>query len=87
MWGVQMQFSSRSKAEPCKIGSDSNTSTAAMPGRPRLRAPIRALVSTSSAREVLTSKDVGFMSPKSSLVTMPVVASLSLRCKDSTSEL
>ena len=80
-----MQFSSRSKAEPCKIGSDSNTSTAAIPGRPRLRAPIRALVSISSAREVLTSKAVGFMSPKSSLVTMPVVVSVNLRCKVSTS--
>ena len=87
MWGVQMQFSSRNKAEPCKMGSDSNTSTAAMPGRPRLRAPIKALVSISSAREVLTSKAVGFMSPKSLLVTMPVVASFRRRCKDNTSEL
>jgi hypothetical protein len=44
------------------MGSLSNTSTAAMPGRPRLSAP-PARRPISSAREVLTSSAVGFMRP------------------------
>jgi len=81
MWGVQMQFSKRNRAWPCKIGSLSNTSIAAIPGRPRLRPAIKASEATSSARDVLTSKEVGFMYCKSAKVTMPRVASFKRRCK------
>ena len=85
MWGVHTQFSKRSRAWPCKMGSDSNTSTAARPGRPRLRAAIRASGSINSAREVLTSKAVGFMRERSSSVTQPRVLSARRSSKHSTS--
>ena len=85
MCGVQMQFSSRSNAWPCSIGSASNTSTAAIPGLPRFRAAISASASISSARDVLTSSEVGFMRDKSSSRTMPRVSSFRRRCRHNTS--
>jgi hypothetical protein len=85
--GVQMQFSSRSSAWPCRMGSVSNTSTAAMPGRPRFeRAEPARRPSISSAREVLTSTRGGLHAPQ---VVQPsrclCVPSLRRRCSDSTS--
>lgn len=59
--GVQMQLSSRSSAWPWRIGSVSKTSTAASPGRPRFRALMSTSGCSSSARDVLTNKEVGFM--------------------------
>ena len=56
-----MQFSKRKRAWPCKIGSLSNTSIAAIPGRPRLSPAINASGAKSSARDVLTNKEVVFM--------------------------
>ena len=76
-----MQFSKRSRAWPCRIGSLSNTSIAAMPGRPRLRPAINASGAMSSARDVLTNKEVVFIDCRSSKVTMPRVASFKRRCK------
>ena len=66
-------------------GSLSNTSTAAMPGRPRLSAAISASGSISSAREVLTSKAVGFMHDSVSSVMRPRVSSVRRKCKEMTS--
>ena len=54
---------------------------AAMPGRPRFRPAMRASGSISSAREVLTSRDVGFMRDRSSRDTMPRVSSVSRSCR------
>ena len=68
-----------------RIGSLSNTSTAAMPGRARFSAETRAFSSINSAREVLTIRAVGFMRARSAGPTMPRVASVSRRCSVSTS--
>ena len=58
------------------MGSLSNTSTAAMPGRPRFSADTSALSSMSSAREVLTSRAVPGMAESAAIAACP----LSKRC-------
>jgi hypothetical protein len=58
-----------------RSGSCSKTSMAAIPGRPRLRAPAKAPGSIRPARLVLTNRAVSFMRAKSEAVTIPRVAS------------
>ena len=56
-----------------------------MPGRPRFKAVTSRLSPISSAREVLTSRAVGFIRDRSSIVTRPRVSGVRRRCRLSTS--
>src|ERR1700676_1323038 len=67
------------------IGSSSNTSTAAIPGRPDCSARTRALGSINWARLVLTSSAEAFMDDRSAQVTMDRVSGTSRMCRVTTS--